>query len=46
MSLKLGLKIKHGPSNTTERASGAITTKVCQSLQCAILLIGASESLI
>jgi len=46
ISLKLGIKIKHGPSITTERGSGAITTDVCQSLQCAILLIGASESLI
>jgi len=45
ISLKLGIKIKHGPAITTERGSGAITTDVCQSLQCAILLVGSSESL-
>jgi len=39
-------KIKHGPAITTESGSGAIITKVCQSLQCAILLIGDSASLI
>jgi len=46
ISLKLGLKHKHGPLITTERGLGAviIITKVCRSLLYAILLNGSSAS--
>jgi len=44
ISLKLGLQKKNKPTIKTELGIGVIIRKVCQSLQCATFLNGASAS--